>query len=193
MPTRKEQREHRRQQILNAALDLFIRKGYAATTVADIARAADMSAGLLFNYFDSKALLFTELIRLGVSGPEEMLRGIAGAQGLAFFEQCAQLTLGFAAGSEFTAKMFVLMGQAFYSEGMPQEAQAMAAGVDFYRRVVPQIEAGQRRGEIRPGNPLALSIAFWMALKGAIEAHAITPSLPLPQPEWIVDIIRAKE
>ncbi len=192
MTTRREQREKRYWQILEVGLDQFIRKGYAAATIKDIANAADMSTGLLFNYFDSKAHLFTELIRLGVSAPEQMVSGLAGLSPIVFFEQCATRTLKFASESDFTAKMFVLMGRLYYSEDIPEEALAMALGINFYARFAPLIEIGQRDGSIRAGDPLALCTAFWRAIQGAIEAHAITPSLPLPEPEWIMDIIRSK-
>ncbi len=193
MTSRKEQREKRYEQILHVALDQFIRKGYAATKITDIAQAAGMSAGLLFNYFESKAHLFTELVRLGTSGPENMVGSLAGLPPLAFFEKCAAVTLGLAENSEFAAKMFVFMGRVYYSEGIPDEARAIATDMNFYTRMVPLIEAGQQMGEIRAGDPLSLSTTFWAALQGAIEAHAITPSLPLPRPEWIVDIIRGRE
>lgn len=193
MTTRREQRENRYWQILSVGLDQFILKGYAAAKVADIAQAAGMSTGLLFNYFDSKAHLFNELVRLGVSAPENMVNSLSGLEPLEFFEQCAIRTLKFAAESEFAAKMFVLMGRVYYSEGIPEEARAMAMDADFYRRFTPLVEKGQRTGDIRPGDPLALCTAFWRALQGGIEAHAITESLPLPEPEWILDIIRAKK
>ncbi len=49
-----------RQLILNTALDLFARQGFAATTMREIAAAADVSVGLAYRYFDSKeALLLT--------------------------------------------------------------------------------------------------------------------------------------
>ncbi len=106
MITRREQREKRYWQILEAGLDQFIRKGYAAAKIKDIADAADMSTGLLFNYFDSKAHLFTELIRLGVRAPEQMISGFIGLTPIAFFEQCAVRTLQFASESAFAAKIY---------------------------------------------------------------------------------------
>lgn len=43
MSSRAEQKEKRRQEILEAALDQFIRRGYAATKIKDITEAAGMS------------------------------------------------------------------------------------------------------------------------------------------------------
>lgn len=43
-----------RHQIADAAADLFIRKGFHNTTTKDIARAADVSEGSIYNYFENK-------------------------------------------------------------------------------------------------------------------------------------------
>jgi AcrR family transcriptional regulator len=50
-----------REAILAAGFDLFCRKGYTATTMSEIARAADMTVANLYVYFDSKLLLFYEI------------------------------------------------------------------------------------------------------------------------------------
>lgn len=193
METRAEQKEKRRKEILAAALDQFIRRGYGATKITDIATAAGMSVGLLFHYFESKEALYIELIQLGVTVPAAMISHLAGLEPLAFFERCAQQTLAFAATSDFSAKMFVLMGNAYFSEGIPEAAQEIAITANFYQESVPLVIAGQENGTIRQGNPLALSTAFWTAIQGSVEAYALNPLLPLPEAAWIVDIIRAKQ
>lgn len=193
MQTRKEQKEQRYHDILNVALDLFIRKGYAATKIKDIAEEAGMSVGLLFHYFSSKEQLYIELIRLGVEGPKQMMTQIDIQDPLQFFETCAQFTLQYAQASMFTAKMFILMSSAFYNEGIPEEAKEIASGINFYTETVPFIIQGQKTGSIREGDPLSLSTTFWTALQGVIQAYAINEQLQLPKAEWIVDIIRQKE
>lgn len=45
----------RREQILSVALGLFYRRGFKNTTVSDIAKEANISKGLIYRYFDSKA------------------------------------------------------------------------------------------------------------------------------------------
>ncbi len=52
-----------REAILVSAFDLFSRKGYTATTMAEIARQAEMNVGTLYVYFDSKISLLYEVYR----------------------------------------------------------------------------------------------------------------------------------
>jgi AcrR family transcriptional regulator len=58
----------RRTQILNAATHLFSERGFDHTTTRDIAAAADVSEGTLYNYFDTKdQMLLSIMSRLGDS------------------------------------------------------------------------------------------------------------------------------
>lgn len=52
----------RRLQILESALDVFIKNGYNKATTQGIANAAGISEVTLFRYFDSKKEIFTEAI-----------------------------------------------------------------------------------------------------------------------------------
>ena len=57
-----KEKEGRRADILAAAKRVFARKGYHATTIADIAKAAKLSYGSIYWYFDSKDALFHALM-----------------------------------------------------------------------------------------------------------------------------------
>ena len=52
----------RRSQFFEAAMQVFPRKGYAATTLLDIAQAAGVSSSAIYQYFSSKEELFLALI-----------------------------------------------------------------------------------------------------------------------------------
>jgi TetR/AcrR family fatty acid metabolism transcriptional regulator len=53
--SRRERRiERRRNEIVTAAAQIFAEKGYAHTTTKDLAEAADMAEGTLYNYFEGK-------------------------------------------------------------------------------------------------------------------------------------------
>jgi AcrR family transcriptional regulator len=63
MTTREPQaRRDRREDILNASLNLFAEKGFHGTSMRDIARAADITEGLIYHYFASKRDLFRAII-----------------------------------------------------------------------------------------------------------------------------------
>ncbi|MGO2562885.1 MAG: TetR/AcrR family transcriptional regulator [Pseudoalteromonas nigrifaciens] len=54
--------EARRTQVLDAAADCFRRKGYHGAGMAEIARTAGMSAGHIYNYFESKEAIIESII-----------------------------------------------------------------------------------------------------------------------------------
>ena len=60
---RERRKEARPQELLDAALSLFIDKGFAASRVEEVANLAGVSKGTLFLYFNSKEDLFKEVIR----------------------------------------------------------------------------------------------------------------------------------
>lgn len=50
-------------EIIDAALDLFVEKGFSATRLDDIAKCAGLSKGSLYRYFDNKEAIFKASIR----------------------------------------------------------------------------------------------------------------------------------
>ena len=54
-------------EVLDASLDLFIERGYAATRVEDIARRAGLSKGAVYLYFPSKEAILEALVRRAIS------------------------------------------------------------------------------------------------------------------------------
>lgn len=65
-----EDKSARRSQILGAAKKVFARKGFHATTIADIAKQAKLAYGSIYWYFDNKDDLFHALMAV----EEEALR-----------------------------------------------------------------------------------------------------------------------
>jgi AcrR family transcriptional regulator len=59
---REEKSERSRRAVLDAALSLFSRHGYGATTVRDIADHANVSTGNLYHHFPDKEAIFRTLI-----------------------------------------------------------------------------------------------------------------------------------
>lgn len=64
--------EERRQQIVEAAADLFSRKGFRGTTTREIAEAAGISEAMIFRHFATKRELYSAIIE-AKSETEELL------------------------------------------------------------------------------------------------------------------------
>jgi TetR/AcrR family fatty acid metabolism transcriptional regulator len=61
-------RTDREKIIIDAALKVFSNKGYASTRMADIAKEAGMSYGLVYHYFENKEKLFDAIVEDWWSG-----------------------------------------------------------------------------------------------------------------------------
>ncbi len=68
-----EIRESRRKQIMDAALELFASKGYSNCSISQLASQADISKGLMYNYFDSKEALLMAIIEEGIQDIMSMI------------------------------------------------------------------------------------------------------------------------
>ncbi|MCL4562239.1 MAG: TetR family transcriptional regulator, partial [Chloroflexi bacterium] len=55
----KEEAAETRDLLLKSALSVFSQKGYSATTLGDVARAAGVTRGAIYWHFGSKAELYT--------------------------------------------------------------------------------------------------------------------------------------
>lgn len=196
MSLRDEQKEQRRQLIIDKAIELFAKKGYADTKIGDIAKAADMSVGLMFHYFESKEKLFEELVRYGAQAtntPREMNF----ENPLDYFEGFLKVLFRYAKEQPRVMYLFVIMSQIRRGEGIPQHIRGIAGSVDQIAQSAEVIEAGQRYGYFRSGDPYLLSFTFWSSVQGVMELLASEPELVesgrFPETEWIIDIIRGNK
>lgn len=135
--------------ILDAAEDLFATKGFAATTIKQIATAANVNSALLYYYFEDKATLYREAIRRILStftgqgldlldhpaSPSEAVRTLVRFQSafLGSRPHLPRLIARELAGHE-TAHAIPLFGEVL---------------ARLFKRLCEIIREGQRRGEFR--------------------------------------------
>ena len=60
---RKASKEVRRQQLIEATIDVMARKGYSGTTMFDVAKAAGLSSGIVNFHFETKEKLLVETLK----------------------------------------------------------------------------------------------------------------------------------
>ena len=62
-PRWQRRKDARPGEIVAAALELFVERGYEATKLADVARHAGVTKGTLYLYFENKEALFKAVVR----------------------------------------------------------------------------------------------------------------------------------
>ena len=188
--TRKEQKEARKIQIIQATLDLFVERGYYGTKTSQISRKAGISEGLLFHYFPTKEILLEELVNIGLEGMRMPMQ-IKAENGLDFFYQFTKMLFLQVEKNTFIAKMFVFMGYVAQAEDIPEKLRRLAASVDTIAFCQNWVEAGQKDGSIRKGDVMALSNMYWCSIHGIMSQYVLRPEIPLPEPVWMVGMLQS--
>ena len=151
-PRWERRKDARPQELLAAALDLFVERGYAATRLEDVARRAGVSKGTLYLYYTNKEELFKAVVREtivpAISEAESMIAEFDGHSAdllrhviMAWWERLGMSNasgickLMMAEGNNFSDLAL------FYSEEVIDRCTVMVSGM-LHRAV--------ERGEFRP-------------------------------------------
>lgn len=189
MTKKEEQYEIRKWQILDIALNHFIRYGFYGTSTRKIAEEAGISSGLMFHYFPNKLSLYEALVEIGC---EKLTIDSREAESpLTFFERQVEWFLSVAIQNDFALKMFVFMGlAAINAKDVSERASQMMKEHDVEVMSVPYIEKGQKLGVIRQGDPLTLSVMFYSSIQGFAETLSVRDNVKLPDKEWFLSILK---
>lgn len=66
-------RQAAKEKIHAAAMTLFIKKGYHATSIDDVAKQAQISKGLLYNYYKGKEELLAAMVQVRIEEVKEVM------------------------------------------------------------------------------------------------------------------------
>lgn len=140
--------------IERAGWELFTTRGYEATSTREIADAADIAAGTLFNYFPEKRSLLLHLMRRQIDGAlEDAFATLPSAtleeQLVHVFEALAECC----ASERRLSRVFVK--ELLFTDG-DQRADSAAWTFELVKRLAGLIERAQSVGELDPSiDPLA--------------------------------------
>ncbi|MBA4357749.1 MAG: TetR/AcrR family transcriptional regulator, partial [Desulfovibrio sp.] len=164
-----------RQRLLQAAAELFARKGYAATTVREIVAAAGVTKPVLYYYFQHKEGLYLELMEAHcqrffalIEGPSSSGDGVA-----ARLKDLADRSF-----QVFKDNLKVMQTMYAIYYGPPQGAPVVdfdSVYLAFHQAVFALVQEGQARGELRPGDPLVFT---WMLMANVHMAMEMEMCLP---------------
>jgi TetR/AcrR family fatty acid metabolism transcriptional regulator len=150
----------KQRQIMEAAFEVFSRRGFPQATIAEIAQVAGVAEGTIYNYYRSKHDLLVALVhdyaeREGVS---EILERYDGAPADAnLFRELVENRV--TVGLKNADRLLVLIGEVqhdpellkMYVEGMWQRV---------LRRLEGSLESGAKQGAFRQMNPAVAARTF---------------------------------
>lgn len=148
MNRRKRRKEETLRRIEQAAWMLFRTRGYEATSTREIADAADIAAGTLFNYFPEKRSLLIHLMQRQID--EAAAHAFEAIPPSTLDEELTQLFEALTrcyAQERRLSRVFVK--ELLFTDG-EQRAESAAWTFGLVKRIAERVRAAQRRGELDP-------------------------------------------
>jgi AcrR family transcriptional regulator len=154
-PKFRRRAEARPDEVLDAALDLFIERGFPATRVEDIAKRAGISKGAVYLYFPSKEAILEGLVRRAIVPiAETALQLVKGYEGDP--RPAITIALKHVAG-KLTDPRLIAIPKLLIREVIHHPEFAAMYRREVLDRVIPVIEGLIRRGVdqgyLRPVDP----------------------------------------
>ncbi|XEC93304.1 TetR/AcrR family transcriptional regulator [Paenibacillus tarimensis] len=160
-------REARKDQILNASLKVFAQYGVEGTKMSMIAKAAGLSHGLMYHYFESKEEVLTSSLLWAMDGAEHLIEEVRASSGTPL-EKIAHFTRSaLAAGSH---DVFRMIQSCMKHPDLDEKTKILIKETSekYVLLLVPILVEGQRRGEIVEEEPDKLANLYLTILSGLI-------------------------
>lgn len=149
MSRRERKKLQSRNKILDAAVVMFLDKGYQSSSIADIMNEADLGVGTFYNYFNSKddiLLCLLDRMALDVQNRLTVLQN-QGASHREILGVLVSDTAGLIEKNSFVLPLFLNAGNNSASKNEGRHAPA------FMKIFLQLVEAGQEAGEFRQDVP----------------------------------------
>ena len=143
----------KRQEILEAAIAVFVEKGYHSAKMADIAVAAGMGKGTLYEYFPTKESLPKEIFNLFLAGVDDQLEKLRQTDHEPIEVIVAGIQLSFEGVDEFaviTPLCFELLGDKTLSESLGLREYFEGWIEQLNNFFITALVTGQQGGKINP-------------------------------------------
>ena len=161
---RKREREKRRNEIINAAENLFLYRGYTNVTMDGIAQKAEVNKALLYYYFKNKEALFFAVYLKIVQDLFEIFQNHSNKDttGLNKIKAMSNEMYHFSREHPEKFRLYIYAGSEHFSDTKNPDAQeAIMLATGMWRLMVEAFLQGMQEGEIRNDmDPVQMSIYF---------------------------------
>jgi AcrR family transcriptional regulator len=176
-PVRRTQAERRNaaeEALLDAAARLFARHGVDATSLADIAREAGYSRGIVNFHFGSRAAL---VARLAERSQQKFVADLVASNvGVEAVVELAESYLSRVRRGATGPRAFFVMWGASFAEEAPLRDVFVGDDARFRRGVEAMVRAGQRAGTVRDNvDTMGFSTALVALLRGLAAQFLVAP------------------
>ncbi len=157
-----------KKKIMEAGLKLFSQKGFAVTSIKDIAQTARISTGLIYRHFSTKEELFTELVENSLNELSKAIQLLDSYSSpvQAFEEMTSDLLRDIESSEEISCYFLLVSRSILEIEALPQIAELQTGNLALFEKAAYLIEKGQKLGEFKQGNPYKLSLLYFSVIQG---------------------------
>lgn len=145
--------------IIAAATSLFARKGFAATSVQEIANAAGISTGLMYRHYASKEDLFGALVEVGAESFAQLAQQFSSDAPPVdlLYSWMGEVIEDLERDSQLAAYTTMMTQAVVMESDHPSVARLIVESNRLEQAVVGLIEKGQADGSFRKGEPRQLA------------------------------------
>ncbi|GGA11400.1 TetR family transcriptional regulator [Paenibacillus marchantiophytorum] len=166
-PRTKEQneiiRKQRKQEILQAAIRVYVDKGYVASEMSDIAVQAGLAHGLVYYYFKNKKALFRELYEYMMEESKQYTKTFFQQEGSAYtlFESYARIVCERVLENPVTQRFYMRISLDVHHLYTLEEFSPFEWIRNFMSQMTLAIEKGIQQGAIQQGDANLMAVQFW--------------------------------
>jgi len=166
----------RRRQIVDTAIGIIATRGYSRTSLAEIAREAGISKGVISYHFKGKGELVEEILSHLMREPADFIKKRVDACDSALEKLQAYVTANFEYVTTHRNQLMALVdlwGRRDWSEGRNRfDAEAYEPSRRYLSRI---LEAGQQDGELREVRRMTIASVVQAAIDGVMLQWVFAP------------------
>ena len=196
---REREKENLRQEILDAARQLFIRKGYENVSMREIAAQIEYSPTTIYLYFKNKSELFHSLCEETFAKLEKELEAIVTADNVAKLGNGASvdpvwcLRKGAEAyirfGLHYPNHYRLLFLTPHPHDKNPEFQFEGSEGEKAFRYLLEIVSQGVQQGKFRQVDPLMLAQACWSVMHGLTSLLVTQTEFPWVEQECLIETV----